>query len=134
MRIFAVIHPADCSGIDDGCVGGLRRFDRPCVVAGSIDDDDLRFLQFGDIRRRWLVIMRIHIGGIDDAGYVDVATAQGFRHGTPLIHGSDHFDGSVFFGRRSAASTRSNRRKHSYRSKCGNRNSHNTVHDRSSLT
>lgn len=41
--------------------------------------------------------MRIHIGGIDDAGYVDVVAAQGFRHGTPLIHGSDHFDGSVFF-------------------------------------
>ena len=36
MRIFAVIHPADCSGIDDGCVGGLRRFDRPCVVAAPL--------------------------------------------------------------------------------------------------
>ena len=98
MRILTVVHPADFSGVDDNCVGGLRRFDRPCVVAGSIDDDDLRFLQFSDIRRCRLVIMRIHIGGIDDAGYVDVVAAQGFRHGTPLIHGSGHFDGSVFFG------------------------------------
>ena len=98
MRIVSILHTTDFSGIDDSGFGGLRRFDRPRVVSGSIDDDDLRFLQFGNIRRCRLIIMRIHISGIDDAGYVDVVSAQGFRHGTPLIHGSDHFDGSAFFG------------------------------------
>ena len=100
VRVVAFLDAGGFGGGDQRGLGRLGGLGGPRVVIGAVDYGYLGGAELGDILAGGLVIVRLDVGLGHDVGDFDVAAAEVFGHGTPLVDGGDDLD---LAGRRGAA-------------------------------
>ena len=95
VGVVAGLLAAGLRGVHYGAFAVRRGFERPRVVVGSVDDGDGRGAQAFHVGGGRFVVVRLRIGGIDDAVHLDEIAAQLLGERAPLVDGGGDGDGSV---------------------------------------